>query len=120
MKAEVTVSLYGAKHRLAMPIGGLEKLAEDDSLTAYPMEMLQALHLGMWKASELSAIIRVGLEMGSATICLEDLEAEMTTGDLRELALALMDRALKDDSGNFGAAAFPQLDGSGSRPVATS
>lgn len=115
MKAEVKVVIGGKTVRLAMPIGGLELVASTEGLTEYPIELLQAIQLGTWKPSEVRAVIAAGLECGGSGVELAAVEAEMTPGEMRRVAVDLLAAALRDDSGNFGAAAFPNLAASGSR-----
>lgn len=108
MRAEVTVTELGASHTLAMPLAALEEV---EPVNPYPVELSQAFEHGVYKTSELRAVLAAALKHGKAKIGAAELIDGVGIKRAAEIARDVMLAAFKDDApGNVESPAEPEND----------
>lgn len=99
MKAEVTVEAGGDVIRLALPIGGLEQIAEKFPIME---ELLRALSqpvdgVRYYRFDEVRTVLAAGLKWGEAKMTAGALIEEIGVGPAASLAAKLLAAALRVD-----------------------
>lgn len=99
MRAEVKCVIGGHERTLALPIQGLEEVAEVNPVFA---EVLDVLKLNLWRVPEVKAIVTAGLKYGGDNSDLDfgKVYEELGMRKCAELATQLWVKAWEDDSGN--------------------
>lgn len=94
MKPEIEVKIGGDTHKLSLPFGGLEQIAEVNPVL---VEVWQALQIGVYSLDELRVVLAAGLKWGGSDLSAEDAIEQLGVKPAAKVAADLMAATMRDD-----------------------